>query len=49
LGLCFGHDSLVIKYLDAPVTILAVKDRVMGHNPLAAIYNSDSYYAFIKY
>lgn len=44
LGLCVGHDSLAIKYLDAPVTILAAKDRVTGHNPLAAIYMADGYY-----
>ena len=48
MGLCVGHDSLVIKYLDAPVTILAVKDRLMGHNPLAAVYNMGSYYAFLN-
>jgi uncharacterized metal-binding protein len=28
----------------APVTVLAVKDRVLGHNPLAAIYLADGYY-----
>ncbi len=38
LGLCVGHDSLFIKYSSAPITVLAVKDRVTGHNPLAAIY-----------
>ena len=48
LGLCVGHDSLFFKYSDAPVTVLAVKDRVTGHNPLAAIYLSDSYYRKIK-
>jgi hypothetical protein len=26
-------------------TVLAVKDRVTGHNPLAAVYLLDSYYA----
>lgn len=40
LGLCVGHDSLFIKYSEAPVTVLAAKDRVLGHNPLAAIYSS---------
>ncbi|WP_372713525.1 DUF1847 domain-containing protein [Ilyobacter sp.] len=45
LGLCVGHDSLAIKHLDSPVTILAVKDRVLGHNPLAAIYLSEGYYS----
>ncbi len=44
LGLCVGHDSLVMKYIEAPTTVLAVKDRVMGHNPLAAIYVAESYY-----
>jgi len=40
VGLCVGHDSLFIKNSEAPITILAVKDRVTGHNPLAAIYAS---------
>ncbi|MFZ5965571.1 MAG: DUF1847 domain-containing protein [Bacillota bacterium] len=44
LGLCVGHDSLFIKYSEALVTVFAVKDRVLGHNPLAAIYQSESYY-----
>lgn len=44
LGLCVGHDSLFIKYSDAPVTVFAVKDRVLAHNPLGALYLSDSYY-----
>lgn len=48
IGLCVGHDSLFFKYAEAPITVLAVKDRVTGHNPLAAIYLSDSYYRKIK-
>lgn len=44
LGLCVGHDSLFFKYAEALTTVLAVKDRVTGHNPLAAIYMSDTYY-----
>lgn len=44
LGLCVGHDSLFIKYSDAPVTVFAVKDRVLAHNPLGALYLSDGYY-----
>ncbi|MBR2894936.1 MAG: DUF1847 domain-containing protein [Oscillospiraceae bacterium] len=44
LGLCVGHDTLAIKYLEAPVTVLAVKDRVTGHNPLAAVYMAEGYY-----
>lgn len=44
LGLCVGHDSLFIKYSAAPVTVFAVKDRVLCHNPLAVIYQAESYY-----
>ena len=49
LGLCVGHDSLFFKYAEAPTTVLAVKDRVTGHNPLAAIYLSESYYRKVKH
>lgn len=48
LGLCVGHDSLFLKYAEAPCTMLAVKDRLLGHNPLAAIYNIESYYRSLK-
>ena len=44
IGLCVGHDSLFIKYSEAPVTVLAVKDKVLAHNPLGAIYMADKYY-----
>ncbi|MCR6544861.1 DUF1847 domain-containing protein [Dehalobacterium formicoaceticum] len=44
LGLCVGHDTLFIKHSEAPVTVLAVKDRVLGHNPVAALYMADGYY-----
>jgi uncharacterized metal-binding protein len=44
LGLCVGHDSLFIKYSEAPITVFAVKDRVLGHNPLAVIYQAEAYY-----
>jgi len=40
LGLCVGHDVLFHKYAKAPTTVLAVKDRVLAHNPLGAIYSS---------
>lgn len=40
LGLCVGHDALFNKYSNALVTTLAAKDRVLGHNPLAAIYSN---------
>lgn len=45
LGLCVGHDSLFIKYSEAPVTVAAVKDRVLGHNPIQALYLADSYFS----
>ncbi len=45
VGLCVGHDSLFFKYSEAPVTVLVAKDRVLGHNPAAALYTSRSYYA----
>jgi uncharacterized metal-binding protein len=44
LGLCVGHDSLFFKYADAPTTVLAVKDRVTGHNPLVAVYLHQDFY-----
>ena len=39
LGLCVGHDTHFIKCSKAPITILAAKDRVTGHNPLAVLYS----------
>lgn len=39
-GLCLGNDILFSKYSDAPVTTLVVKDRVLAHNPIGAIYST---------
>jgi uncharacterized metal-binding protein len=39
IGLCVGHDALFLKHSAAPVTTLIVKDRVLGHNPAAALYS----------
>lgn len=44
LGLCVGHDSLFLRHAEAPCTVLAVKDRLLCHNPLAALYTVGSYY-----
>ena len=44
LGLCIGHDSLFLKYIEGLTTVFSVKDRVTGHNPMAALYTSRSYY-----
>jgi uncharacterized metal-binding protein len=53
MGLCVGHDSLFNMHSKAPVTTLVVKDRVLGHNPVAALYLSKTFYArvldFSKY
>lgn len=43
MGLCVGHDSLFMRHSDAPVTTLVVKDRLLGHNPIAGIYTVKSY------
>ncbi|TGE37243.1 DUF1847 domain-containing protein [Desulfosporosinus fructosivorans] len=44
VGLCVGHDSIFIKYSEAPVTTLITKDRVLAHNPAGALYTSGFYY-----
>ncbi len=44
IGLCVGHDSLFFMHSKAPVSVLVAKDRVLGHNPVAALYTSRSYY-----
>jgi len=44
IGLCVGHDSLFFMHSKAPVTVLVAKDRVLGHNPVAALYTSHTYY-----
>ena len=44
VGLCVGHDAVFTKTSKAPVTTLIAKDRVLGHNPVAALYNHQSYY-----
>ncbi|PWC40386.1 DUF1847 domain-containing protein [Azospirillum sp. TSO22-1] len=43
VGLCAGHDSLFIRHSEAPVTVLIVKDRVLCHNPVAALHTVKSY------
>ena len=43
-----GHDSLFYKYSEALTTTAVTKDRVLGHNPVAALYTADSYYSKLK-
>jgi uncharacterized metal-binding protein len=45
LGLCVGHDSLFLKYSKAYCTVLVAKDRVLSHNPCAALYTTGTYYS----
>lgn len=45
IGLCVGHDSLFYKNSEALCTTLVTKDRVLGHNPVAALYQADKYYS----
>lgn len=45
MGLCIGHDSLFFKYSKALSTVLIAKDRVLGHNPIAALHTADMYYS----
>jgi len=45
VGLCVGHDSIFFKYSEPFTTVLIAKDRVLGHNPAAALYTSSTYYA----
>lgn len=44
MGLCVGHDMAFTKHSRAPVTTLVAKDRVLGHNPVAALNNAHFYY-----
>ncbi len=38
-GLCVGHDAIFNGSCPGPVTTLVVKDRLLSHNPLGAIYS----------
>jgi len=40
VGLCLGHDMLFTMHSAAPVTTFIVKDRLLGHNPAAALYSA---------
>lgn len=44
LGLCVGHDSLFLKHCSALCTVLVTKDRVLGHNPVAALHGVKVYF-----
>jgi uncharacterized metal-binding protein len=44
VGLCLGHDMLFLRYCTAETTPLVVKDRALGHNPVAALYLNKGFY-----
>ena len=48
IGLCVGHDALFTMYAKAPTTTLITKDRVMAHNPVGALYQSNTIYSRFK-
>ncbi len=48
IGLCVGHDMLFGMHSKAPVTTLIVKDRVLAHNPVGALYTSETIYSRFK-
>ena len=48
IGLCVGHDSLFFMHSKAPTTVLVAKDRVLGNNPVAALYTAHSYYRRLR-
>lgn len=48
IGLCVGHDTLFLQHSEAPVTVMIVKDRVLGHNPVAALYTATGMYSRFK-
>ena len=40
VGLCLGHDMLFAMNSKASATTLIVKDRLLGHNPVIALYSN---------
>ena len=48
MGLCVGHDSLFMKHAKGLCTTVVTKDRVLGHNPVMALYQSKFYYRRLR-
>ena len=48
VGLCVGHDTLFLRHSKVPTTVMIVKDRVLQHNPAAALYGAQSMYSRFK-
>jgi uncharacterized metal-binding protein len=45
VGLCVGHDILFLRNCTAETTPLIVKDRALGHNSVAALYQSQGFFS----
>ena len=43
-GLCVAHGALAMRCIEGPATVLAVKNRMLGNKPLAALHSSYSNY-----
>ena len=43
-----GHDTLFLQHSAAPTTVLIAKDRVLGHNPVQALYLAKTGYSRFK-
>ena len=48
IGLCVGHDTLFLHHSHTPTTVMIVKDRVLAHNPVAALYTANGMYSRFK-
>jgi uncharacterized metal-binding protein len=42
LGQCVGHDSATMAHVNAPAVCVVTKDRALGHNTAAALYELES-------
>jgi uncharacterized metal-binding protein len=41
MGQCVGHDSATMAHLRVPAVCVVAKDRVLGHNTVAALYECE--------
>lgn len=48
IGLCVGHDTLFLRHSAVPTTVMIVKDRLLGHNPIQALYTANGMYSRFK-
>ena len=48
IGLCVGHDTMFLQATQTPCTVMIVKDRVLAHNPVGALYTAKGSYSRFK-